>query len=137
MQWSDVVASPKRKVLRQFAGLWLLFFVALASWRVWRGQVDFQAEMLLLVGIGIGTLGLWRPAAIRFIYTGWMIAAFPIGWTVSRLMVAAMFYLVFTPVACIFRLMRRDALHLRRENVDSYWTPKERPVSVNDYFRQS
>ena len=137
MQWSDVVASPKRKVLRQFAALWLLFFVALASRRVWRGQVDFQAEMLLLVGIGIGTLGLWRPAAIRFIYTGWMIAAFPIGWTVSRLMVAALFYLVFTPVACIFRLMRRDALHLRRENVDSYWTPKERPVSVNDYFRQS
>ena len=33
MQWSDVIAPPSPKKLRQFAGLWLVFFAALGVWR--------------------------------------------------------------------------------------------------------
>jgi hypothetical protein len=137
MQWSEVIKPPKPRLLRQFAGLWLLFFAGLAGWRAWHGQPDVRAALLLGLALSIGLLGLAQPRGIRWIYTGWMIAAFPVGWTVSKVMVAAMFYLVFTPVALIFRLMKRDALHLRRPTVDSYWTPKEQPASVREYFRQS
>src|SRR5262245_3134108 len=137
MEWSDVTAAPNQKRLRQFAALCLVFFGGLAAWRAARGQVDLRMWLLALAGVTIGGLGLWRPLAIRYVYSGWMIAAFPIGWTVSRLMIAAMFFIVFTPVALVFRLMKRDALHLRNVPASSYWTPKSRAGAVSEYFRQS
>ena len=137
MQWSDVTAVPKPKLLRQFAGLWLLFFCGIAAWRAWHGQVDTRTEAIAALGLVIGALGLVQPAAMRWIYTGWMILAFPIGWTVSRLMIGVLFFVLFTPVALVFRLMGRDALRLRRSEVTSYWTPKASPANVKDYFRQS
>jgi hypothetical protein len=77
-----------------------------------------------------------QPAAIRWVYSGWMIAVFPIGWTISRLMLAGLFYLVFTPVALVFRLIRRDALHVRTPDTGSFWTPKGGATSADQYFRQ-
>jgi hypothetical protein len=136
MQWSDVMKAPPPKLLRQFAGLWLVFFPLMAALRVWRGHADNWAVGLAVIGVVIGLIGLAKPEAMRPIYTGWMIAAFPIGWTVSQLMLVVLFYGVFTPVGLVFRVMRRDALALRRRNVVSYWAAKEQPASAQDYFRQ-
>jgi hypothetical protein len=137
MQWSDVTKAPSPKTLRQFAGLWLLAFGGLAAWRAWHGQVDGRTETIAVLAVVIGVLGLARPAAVRLVYTGWMIAAFPIGWIVSRLMLAVMFYAVFTPVAWVFRLMGRDGLRLRREQSGSYWSVKRGAAAAEEYFRQS
>ena len=38
MHWSDIQFDPPRKVLRQFAGLWLLFFGGLALWEILWGE---------------------------------------------------------------------------------------------------
>ena len=138
MQWSDVIAPPPEKLLRQFAGIFLVFFLGVAGWRVWQGHADTWAVVLASMALAVGLVGLVRPSAIRFVYTGWMIVAFPIGWTVSRVALAIVFYAVITPVAFVFYLMRRDDLQLHRgEKGASYWKPKPSPESVRDYFRQS
>jgi Saxitoxin biosynthesis operon protein SxtJ len=137
MNWTDATATPSLRTLRQFAGLFLVFFVSLAAWRAWHGVVDTRTDALAVLGLMIGGLGLMHPPSIRLVYTGWMIAAFPIGWTVSRLMLAVLFYVVFTPVALVFRLMGRDALRLRRRQAGSYWTARPAAGNVKEYFRQS
>ena len=136
MQWSDVTATPPPKMLRQFAGLWLVVFVGLAAWRAWHGQTDGWTWGLGAAGLVVGLLGLVQPLAVRWVFTGWMIAAFPIGWTVSRVVLAAMYYLIFTPVGLVFRLMGRDPLHLRARRGPSYWTAKPAPGEGDSYFRQ-
>jgi len=136
VNWSDAIAAPKSKVLRQFSGLWLVFFGGLAAARMWRGHADGAAAALATLAIVIGVLGLIRPQAVRFLYTGWMIAAFPIGWTVSQVMLVILYFVVFTPVAFVFRMIGRDALQLRRRQVASYWTTKPRAAKAEDYFRQ-
>ena len=136
MDWKDVIARPKPRVLRQFAGLWLIFFGGLAAMRVWHGHADAAAGLLAALAVVVGLLGLARPEAVRFIYTGWMIAAFPIGWTVSQIMLVVLYFAVFTPVAFVFRLMGRDSLKLRRPRGASYWTVKPQATQAKDYFRQ-
>ena len=136
MQWSDVTAPPPAKTLRQFAGLCLVVFPALALWRVWRGQPDAPAAALAAAGLMLGAVGLLRPMAIRWIFTGWLVVAFPIGWTVSRLALGLLFFGLITPLALIFRLAGRDVLHRRRVSGTSYWTTKARPADVREYFRQ-
>jgi hypothetical protein len=137
MRWSDIPFDPSRATLRQFAGLWLAFFGGLALWQgLVRGQTGL-ATLLAVLALTIGPLGLIRPGWIRPIYVGWMVLAFPIGWTVSQVMLALMFYGLFTPIGLLFRLLGRDALHrTRRPEVESYWTPKPAPAGPKSYFRQ-
>ena len=138
MQWSEVVAPPPRKLLRQFAGLFLVFFLGIAGWRVWHGHADVWAAALATMATVVGVAGLVRPSAVRVIYTGWMIVAFPIGFIVSRVALAIVFYAIFTPVAVVFRMMRRDELQLRQpDDRRSYWQPKSIPEDVREYLRQS
>src|SRR6476646_482957 len=103
MQWSEVVKPPSEKVLRQFSGLFLLFFLALAGRRAWHGHTDGWTVGLAALALGVGLLGLVRPAAVRFIYTGWMIVAFPIGWTISRRAVGMVLCVIIEPVESVFR----------------------------------
>jgi hypothetical protein len=137
MQWSDIDFQPTSKKLRQFAALWLLFFGGFACQQGFLRGNAVAATVLAVAAIGVGGLGLARPDAVRPIYVAWMVLAFPIGWTVSRVILALMFFGIFTPFAVVFRLIGRDVLGLaRRGAVATYWTPKPMPTDVRRYFRQ-
>jgi hypothetical protein len=137
MQWSDIQFDPPRRTLRQFAGLALVVFGGLACWDYFaKGRVTSSA-VLAILAIGIGLPGLIRPRLVRPVYVGSMILAFPIGWAVSRVLLALLFYGVVTPMAMGFRLSGRDALHLaRRPGRPTYWMPKPAPADPRSYFRQ-
>ncbi len=136
MRWSDIRFNPGRNELRQFAGLCLLIFGALAAWRATRGEVAV-AVVFAVLSLGVGLVGLLRPAAIRWVYVGWMVVAFPIGWVVSKLIIALMFYGIITPLALWFRMRGRDVLRRGRPGAaSSFWRPKAAPGDVGRYFRQ-
>ncbi len=133
MRWSDIPFDASRKTLRQFAGLWIVFFGALAAWQAWRGNSTWGVVWALVVG----PLGLAKPDVIRPIFVGWMVVAFPIGWTISRLILGLLYYVVFTPLALAFRLTGRDILVRRERPVgDTYWIPKPAVADVRRYYRQ-
>jgi hypothetical protein len=136
MQWSDVVKPPPTRTLRQFAGLFLVVFLVLAAWRWWGGRPDGTAIVLAAAALLVGIPGLIVPSLVRPVFTGWMIAAFPIGWTISRVVLGVVFYGVVTPLAFVFRTAGRDVLRLRRRSPGSYWLAKRQPDSASDYFRQ-
>jgi hypothetical protein len=137
MQWSDIQFNPPRKVLRQFAGLCLLIFGGLALWELFgKGRMAFGG-ILALLALTIGPLGLIRPDWIRWVYVGWMVLAFPIGWTISQLILLAMFFGLFTPIGLAFRLLGRDSLHRAcRPGLQSYWEPKPNTSDLRRYFKQ-
>jgi hypothetical protein len=136
MRWAEVMARPSPTTLRQFAVLCCLFFVGLAVWRHLQEGRAAVVALLAGLGVGIGVVGLVWPAAIRWIYTGWMAAAFPVGWTTSQVILASLFYGLFTPIAWLFRLMGRDVLRRRRADAATYWKPKPQAPNVRSYLRQ-
>jgi hypothetical protein len=132
-----ILWRPSDRQLRQFAVLAAVFFLGLAL--RWSWQVESATPTAIGAGLAIfiGSIGWWKPRAIRPIYLGWMIAAFPIGWTVSRMILGILFYGVFTPLGLCFRILRRDALSLKLQpEAASYWTLKETPGDPRRYFRQ-
>jgi Saxitoxin biosynthesis operon protein SxtJ len=137
MRWSDIQFDPPRKLLREFAGLWLLVFGGMAIWEILgRGRTGVGV-VLAILALTIGPLGLIRPAWVRFIYVGWTVLAFPIGWTVSLLLMAMIYFGLFTPISFVFRVFGRDALQrIRRPDVKSYWVPKPTPSDLRRYFKQ-
>jgi hypothetical protein len=137
MQWSDIQFRPPSKTLRQFALLWLACFGALALYEALvRGHAS-RAAVLAILALTIGPLGALWPRLVQPIYVAWMVLAFPIGWTISQLILAFMFYGLFTPVAYIFRLIGRDPLHRARQTgAETYWSPKPAAAGPRSYFKQ-
>ena len=137
MQWSDVTRPPSPRTLRQFAGLCLVVFGGLAIWTAVQGNNAAATRVFAALALGIGPVGLLAPRLIRPVFVAWMVVAFPIGWTVSRVLLALVFYGLFTPLGLIFRMMGRDRLRLRRQpHRATYWTAKTQPTQMRDYLRQ-
>src|SRR5687768_15424031 len=137
MRWSDIQLDPPAKTLRQFAGLWLLFFLILSAWQGFLRDHWLAALIFAGLALTVGPIGLVWPRMVRHIFIVWMVLAFPIGWIVSHLMLGLLFYGVFTPVALLFKMIGRDAL-LRRPSRDrkTYWLPKSAPSTLRSYYRQ-
>ena len=136
MQWTEVTARPSTRTLRQFAALFLIVFTVTAGLRVWHGDTGTLTITIAATGVAVGLVGLLWPDAIRYVYTGWMIAAFPIGWTISRVIVTLLFYVVFAPFALVFRLLGRDALRLHRRTPTTYWIETKGGEPPESYYAQ-
>ena len=137
MQWSDIQFSPSDRTLRQFAGILLVVFGLLSGFEAMVRHRPQLALLYAVVALTVGPVGLVRPRAVRGIYVGWSVLAFPIGWLVSTIILGVLFYGLFTPIAYVFRMAGRDVLARRRPDVQTYWTPKASPRDMREYFRQS
>lgn len=136
MKWSDLPLKPTARMLRQFAAAWLLVFAALAM-REWLGRGHSTAACVLGTISLIGIAGLAKPMVIRWLFVGATILTFPIGWVVTQIVLALMFFLVLSPVALAFRLRRRDELQLRRKpQATSYWYERTKPSEPERYLKQ-
>jgi len=133
----DLNLNPSSRVLRQFAAAWLIVFVALAL-NQWLLRANTRAAIVLaLTAMAVGVAGLVRPHSVRWIFVAATVAAFPVGWVVSQLMLLVLFAAVITPVALLFKLRGRDRLSRQRPHArESYWKPKVTTRDVRRYLRQ-
>jgi hypothetical protein len=137
MKWSDLPLRPTPRMLRQFAAAWLLVFAGMALHQGLAREHRAAALALAAVALVVGGLGLGRPSAIRWLYIGATVLAFPIGWTVSQVVLALMFYGVLTPVALCFRWRGRDPLRRRPGDEEaSCWVSREPASDPQRYLRQ-
>jgi polyferredoxin len=131
----DLNVTPR--MLRQFAGLWLLFFAALAAWEYFGRGHTTSAAVFAALALVVGPAGIVMPQLIRPLFALLMAIVTPIGWVVSTVLLSLLFYGIFTPVALLFRLIGRDALVRRsRPPGETYWLPKPAIDDPRRYFRQ-
>ena len=136
MKWSDLPLRPTTRVLRQIAAAWLVFFLLLAANQWWRHGHPTAGMALGAVAL-LGIVGLFKPAALRWLFVGATVATFPIGFVVSHILLGVMFYLVFTPLALVFRWRGRDELQLRRRREkSSFWVTRPEPPPAGRYLKQ-
>jgi hypothetical protein len=135
---TEISWHPEDRRLRQFAALWLLVSSGLLTH--WSRELAGYPHVAVFVAVSallVGIVGLFRPQFLRPLYVGWTIAVFPIGWIVSWLVLAALFYAIFTPIGLLFRMLGRDALGLKRQpDLASYWISKETPDDPRRFLQQ-
>ena len=112
-----------RKELKRFG---ITIFIALAilgGLLLWReGGIGF---LFWTIGIAFLLVGVTKPELLASTYRGWMRIAMWVGFVMTHLILALMFYCVFTPIGLVMRLMGRDPLHLKApKGVDSYWVKR-------------
>ncbi len=136
LAWSELPLKPTNRILRQFAAAWLVVFLAMGLRRV-LGHGSPTTGYVLCAAAFIGVIGLVIPQAVRWLFIGATILAFPIGWVVTLVMLAIMFYLILTPVGWLMRLRGRDELQLRSEpERTSYWVTRTDTPAPGRYLKQ-
>jgi hypothetical protein len=134
MKFSDIPRNPDCRTLRQFAALWILFFGILGGWQIYRSN-DWG---WLLIGLSLiaGIPGLFWPKLLKPIFVTWMILAFPIGWMISHVILASVFYGLFVPLGLALRATGHDPLKCKKSQLDTYWEPKTQQDDVSRYLKQ-
>jgi hypothetical protein len=136
MRFQDIDRNPSPKSLRQFAVLFLAVFGGMGLYRLRSGDQPAVAYAVIGAAVVVGMVGLAFPRAIRWLFVGWTMLAFPIGWLISKVVLALAYFSIFTVIATLFRLVGRDRLNLRRREQATYWTVHSEPRSPIQYFRQ-
>lgn len=82
--------------------------------------------------------GLLVPSALTPIYKGWLKFAALLAWVNTRLILGLTFFLVFTPLGILMRLLGKDLIKERWEaKATSYWIEKEKiPFDRTRYEKQ-
>lgn len=123
------------RTLREFAAAWLVVFGSLSGWNFYQAHRG-RMVALALVALAVGPLGLVRPNAIRPLFSLLIALTKPIGIVMTRIILGVTFYGLFTPIALVFKMIGRDALHRGRDSArQSYWTRRTLPAARR-YFRQ-
>lgn len=133
----EINRQPKARDLRIFAVLQLLFFTFVA-WRIrsWFTSPTVPAILVALAATAC-VIGLIRPAWLRGYFVGWLYAVFPIGWTISHLLIAAIYFLLITPLGFLARRFGHDPLRIRRDTTgDTCWLERAQQPRANQYFKQ-
>jgi len=113
------------KELRTFAFTLFCALGFLGGFVLWqKGETGF---LLWIIGMVILSMGLLRPRLLGPIHQGWMGISFLMGFFMTHLILALMYYLVFTPMALVMRALGKDPLRLKHDrNAKSYWLKRPR-----------
>lgn len=116
--------KPDRKELRKFAltiSIALGVFGGLILWR--KGQAGL---ILLAIGAVIFLAGLVWPKSLAKLYKAWMALTLVLGFIMSHIILALVYYLVLTPIGVFMRILGKDPLTLRFDRkANSYWLKRE------------
>lgn len=132
-----VNTNPSKRELRQFGFIWLGFlaFFGGVAWLKFGNQT--LATGLWAAALVVPLIGWFVPAITKLVFVGMSYAAFPIGFVVSHVVLAAVYYLILTPIGILMRLFRYDPMRRRLQpDVDSYWIQREPHPDPKQYFRQ-
>ena len=108
--------------------------VALGGWWLYRGRYNALSAALLGAGATLVLLGALLPKALVVPNRLWMGLAGAMGFVTTRVILAAVFFLVVTPIGIVRRLSGGDPLSRRAVRAESYWKPyTERRADTKHY----
>lgn len=135
--------NPDRRRLREFAVVWMAGFSLIAALVAWKLDCFAGSGRWTVPGViggaaaVVGLAGAAFPPLVRPLYVAWMGLALPMGLLTGNLMLGLAYFLVFTPVALVFRLIGRDALQRRFDPAAAtYWESRPAAPPAERYFQQ-
>jgi CHASE2 domain-containing sensor protein len=138
MAFLDKHRQPGKTELQVFGLLLALFAGFVGALLRWKLGHPTAAAVTWGLG-GLAALFYYAaPALRRPMIRAWVTLTFPLGWLVSHVVLALVYYGIFTPIGRIQRLFGRDAMQRRPDpRTTSYWHERKTKRDPASYFKQS
>lgn len=132
---------PEPHVLRQFAAIAIVGLPLFAGLllRLFGAFAWGHPALIAAAAVGVLQFVLFSArvqAPTRWIFVTLMIVALPIGFVVSQVLMAVIYYLVMTPIGLVFRVIGRDAMGRRPDpQRQSFWHDRGPARAPSSYFK--
>lgn len=123
-----------RKELREFGLTIGAILVILGGVAIWRGKPIYP--YFLGFGIAFIIMGIILPQILRLPQKIWMGFAVMLGFFMSRIVLAVLFYSVVTPIGIVTRIFGKDILDQRIDkSADSYWKTRDLAAKTKESYQ--
>ena len=117
-----------------FTGIFL--FLAGSIW--YHDGKPLALQVCLLLAALFLAFTLFMPIALRPLNKAWYKLGLLMGRVVSPIVLGFLFFILITPIAIVMRVVGRDPLKLRKQDVKSHWIDRVPPgpdsASFKDQF---
>jgi hypothetical protein len=133
----EINKNPSKKELAWF-GLLCLGFFGLIGLSVLHKTHSLRPAVVIWSAAAVGVAIYYAVPPLRKpIYLGWVYAVYPIGWVMSHVLLAVVFFGVFAPVGLLMRLISRASLGLKLDrSASTYWSAHDPGTDPDRYFQQ-
>jgi hypothetical protein len=119
----DGYIRPDRRALRKFGLTLGTVFVLLGLWPALRHHAHPRVTLTALGG-SLAVLGALVPMLLLYPHRAWMLLGSLLGTINTRIILVVFFYVLFTPLALVMKLLKRDAMRRRYDpNATTYRVP--------------
>ena len=134
----QINTDPTRRQLNQFGSIWMGFVAFFGAIAFFKFHNPSLARGLWVAAVVVPIVGWVFPRFMRWVFLGMSYLAFPIGFVVSHVVLAVVYYLVLTPIGLLTRLFGYDSMKRRFDpETKSYWVERSAEgVEPKRYFRQ-
>ncbi len=115
--------------------LGLVTFLSLVSIKLSKTGKIFSVY-LNGIAVMLFILTVLAPRLILPLYKIFSFLGKIIGWIVANIILLLIFYLIFTPIGLLAKLMHRDVLGLKKTGQESYWVKNSEVFSRYRYTKQ-
>ena len=132
---SDETVKPPSE--KSFGITFAVVFALLAAWLYWRKDLPFWSGLLAVASLGSLAAGYLAPGLLRPLNIVWLKFGLILHRIVNPIVMGFLFFIVFTPMALIMRLLGKDPMKRAREpSAASYWSKREESgdVSMKNQF---
>jgi ABC-type uncharacterized transport system permease subunit len=136
MSLIQIERNPSGRQLLVFGIAWLVFFACWGGACQMRGRT-LAAEIFWAAAVAVPLLGAASRMALRTAYVAVSYATYPLGYVISHVVLAVVYFFVLTPIGLAMRLLGNDPLSRKFEpGAKSYWKRREKAKSAESYFNQ-
>jgi len=124
-----------KKELREFGLTMGVILVILGGVALWRGRPTYP--YLFGCGALFAAAGLALPAALKPLQKAWMAFGIMLGFVMSRVVLAILFYAVITPIGLATKIFGMDVLDQRIDKkANTYWKDRAEVKTKESYENQ-
>jgi hypothetical protein len=129
--------NPTAAHLNQFGFIWLGFVAFFGAIAWFKFSAPTAAAGLWIASVTVPVIGWLFPPFMRLVFVGMSYAAWPIGFVVSHVVLAFVYFLVLTPIGLLMRAFKYDPMtKADPTGKDSRWVPRTADRQPNSYFQQ-
>lgn len=120
---------------RKFGSFFSFVFVIAGGYSYFN-EFTIGAVFFPIVATACMLISIFTPGVLHFPNRLWMRFGFLLGRVVSPLVLGFIFFALFTPVAMVTRIAKRDELRLAPKIRPTYWIDKEAGSGSDSFERQ-
>jgi hypothetical protein len=121
---------------RTFGFVFTGIFLIIAGYLWYHDGKPLAIQIFLVLAAAFFAFALLIPIVLRPFNKAWYKLGLLMGRVVSPIVLGILFFILISPIAIVMRLAGRDALKLRKQNVQSHWVDRAPPGPSSDSFKE-